>query len=207
MLKIFLYNKYIAVTQNYSECVKLSNNIVFLPQELSDIPPIVSSFISNQQLTNLCMYSCNIEEMQVFKKISSCFTKVTAAGGLVQNHKNELLMIYRFNNWDLPKGWCEEGESPEETAVREVEEECGLSKLELVAPITKTYHIYQQNGTWILKETHWFKLCCKKDEQPKPQHEESIEEARWIAKKDIPSYLDKAYLSIKEVFELCNLQS
>jgi hypothetical protein len=30
--------------------------------------------------------------------------KIIAAGGLIVNEKNELLMIFRRNKWDLPKG-------------------------------------------------------------------------------------------------------
>lgn len=32
------------------------------------------------------------------------FTHIEAAGGIVYNEKGELLMIYRLEKWDLPKG-------------------------------------------------------------------------------------------------------
>ena len=34
---------------------------------------------------------------------------ITAAGGLVFNQNDELLMIYRRGKWDLPKGKLEVG--------------------------------------------------------------------------------------------------
>ena len=52
--------------------------------------------------------------------------KIIAAGGLVFNDKNELLMIFRRGKWDLPKGKLDEGEDIEDCAVREVKEETGL---------------------------------------------------------------------------------
>jgi ADP-ribose pyrophosphatase YjhB (NUDIX family) len=50
---------------------------------------------------------------------------VMAAGGLVENEHGEILLIYRKKHWDLPKGKLDAGETLEECAVREVEEETG----------------------------------------------------------------------------------
>lgn len=40
------------------------------------------------------------------------------------------LMLRSYRNWDFPKGLCEAGEEPLETAVREVGEETGISQLD-----------------------------------------------------------------------------
>lgn len=40
------------------------------------------------------------------------------------------LMLRAYRNWDFPKGLCEEGETPRETAVREVGEETGIRSLD-----------------------------------------------------------------------------
>ena len=45
-----------------------------------------------------------------FKK----FTLVQAAGGLVKNESDEILLIFRRGKWDLPKGKLDKGESLEE---------------------------------------------------------------------------------------------
>ncbi len=201
MLKIFFDKRHISISSDYEECSKLRNSVVYIIHALDSIPYILDEFIENNRLTDLCLCTENISEDATFKEICNNFTKVIAAGGLVLNLKNEVLMIYRFNHWDLPKGWHESDETIEKTAIREVEEECGLHGLELVAPITKTYHIYKQNDVWILKETHWFKLRYKKDEQPKPQIEEGIEDVKWISMNNLSEYLDKTYPSIKEVFK------
>ncbi len=51
---------------------------------------------------------------------------IHAAGGLVQNSNGDFLFMERNETIDLPKGKLEKGESDEEGALREVEEETGV---------------------------------------------------------------------------------
>ncbi len=56
---------------------------------------------------------------------------VRAAGGVpvrVADGVVEVLLVHRprYGDWTFPKGKCEEGESDETCAIREVEEEAGL---------------------------------------------------------------------------------
>jgi len=57
---------------------------------------------------------------------------VRAAGGIVVRHRGggatEVLLVHRpaYDDWSFPKGKCEDGESEEAAAVREVEEETRL---------------------------------------------------------------------------------
>lgn len=201
MFKLFFNNRCLRLSSSYKECFEPLGSIVYLLQSIEDLPSIVDEFKTNDRLVNFCIYTNGISEKLAFDEIGKCFAKITAAGGLVRNAKNEILMIHRFGYWDLPKGKHEDYETIEETAIREVEEECGIGDLELSAPITKTYHIYSQNNSWFLKETHWFEFLYKKEEQLKPQREEGIEEVRWIPAAELPAYLSKAYASIKEVFK------
>ncbi|RYY61096.1 MAG: NUDIX domain-containing protein, partial [Chitinophagaceae bacterium] len=69
-----------------------------------------------------------------FKK----FTVIPAGGGLVRTPDNEYLLIHRRGKWDLPKGKLDEGETIEECAIREVEEETGVINLTLGAPLLIT---------------------------------------------------------------------
>ena len=126
--------------------------------------------------------------------------KFIAAGGLVFNDNNELLMIFRRGKWDLPKGKLDEDESIEACAVREVQEETGLS-VELQNFIGLTYHEYfdkylQQD---VRKETHWFKMHAPDAQQLVPQTEEDIEEIEWVDKKDIAEKLNNSYPNIVEI--------
>lgn len=55
-------------------------------------------------------------------------TLVRAAGGIVLDEAGRVLVVHRarHDDWSLPKGKLEPGESWEDAAVREVEEETGL---------------------------------------------------------------------------------
>jgi 8-oxo-dGTP diphosphatase len=55
--------------------------------------------------------------------------EVRAAGAVLENDAGEVAVIYRpkYDDWTLPKGKLERGETEEEAAVREVEEETGYT--------------------------------------------------------------------------------
>jgi 8-oxo-dGTP pyrophosphatase MutT (NUDIX family) len=139
------------------------------------------------------------DEEQAWKVFRSLFSYIEAAGGLVLNTKRELLMIYRNRHWDLPKGKMEKGESPDQTALREVEEECGVSKLKIVKPLSSSYHIFFQNGNNCIKRTYWFEMTCADTSKLVPQKEEGIEEAKWQNKVEVKKIVGKVYLSLQEV--------
>ena len=72
--------------------------------------------------------------------------EVRAGGGIVWRHgkdgRLEVLVVHRpkYDDWTFPKGKVDEGESDEECALREVEEETGLvCELGAELPST-TYH-------------------------------------------------------------------
>ncbi len=127
------------------------------------------------------------------------YKKIEAAGGVVFNDKNEILMIYRLGVWDLPKGKMEKDETPEESALREVEEECGISGLQLQSKITDTFHTYILDNIRILKKTHWFLM--KVDGKPDliPQTEEDILIAKWCDEKEVQENLQNSYENIRLV--------
>ncbi len=127
------------------------------------------------------------------------FTLVQAAGGLVINDNQEVLMIFRRGKWDLPKGKLDKNESIEQCAVREVEEETGLTDIELGEKIITTYHTYTQFGKHILKESHWYKMHGNADQKLVPQTEEDITEIKWINESDLKKYTSKTYQTIIEV--------
>lgn len=139
----------------------------------------------------------------VFGSTLKKYTVVEAAGGIVQNTKGELLVIKRMGKWDLPKGKVEKGESLAETALREVEEECGIpSGLQLVdaKPIV-TYHMYVfSDGTKTIKPTYWFLMSCVYDDLLKPQVEEQIEAVQWVDKTFVQQeFLPNTYATLIEL--------
>ncbi len=130
------------------------------------------------------------------------FTAVTAAGGLVENEKGEVLLIFRRGKWDLPKGKLDKGESIEQCAVREVEEETGLKNIELKKKLTMTYHTYDEFGKHILKDSHWYKMKVNGKQTIVPQTEEDISEIRWVKKKDLKNYFSNTFPSVKDVLAI-----
>ena len=127
------------------------------------------------------------------------FTKVIAAGGVVRNDKGYILLIFRRGKWDLPKGKLDEGETLEQCAVREVEEETGLKNIELQEKITTTYHTYSEFGKHILKESYWYKMKCSSDQKLIPQTEEDITKVKWVRYDDLKEYASNTYQTILEV--------
>lgn len=126
------------------------------------------------------------------------FQLISAAGGIVQNEKKEILFIYRRNKWDLPKGKIEKKELPEITAAREVAEETGINQLTLKKKIGNTYHTYTDYGKHILKETHWFYFTSPNQEGV-PQTEEDISNVKWFKTRDIKTPVSNTYENIKDI--------
>ena len=109
------------------------------------------------------------------------------------------LMIFRRGFWDLPKGKLDKGETIEECAIREVEEECGISRLSIISGAFSTFHLYNEKGKTIVKESVWYKMRSTDKSELVPQTEEDILEARWVSTPVSSDLIDQAYLSIREV--------
>lgn len=137
---------------------------------------------------------------RLFARFAAQFVPVEAGGGLVVSPRDEVLMIFRNGHWDLPKGKLEPDEEIAECAVREVEEECGIMGLRLGKLLTRTYHLYELHGKWMLKRTTWFAMRHDGDGELVPQGEEGITDIRWIAPDNLCSYVENTYPTIREVF-------
>ena len=117
---------------------------------------------------------------KLLKKFLKKLPNVIAGGGKVFNDKNEVLFIYRNDNWDLPKGKAEGKESIEETAIREVTEETGVTGLEITKPIETTYHIFKRNGRYKIKVTYWFEMKTAYNGKLIAQEKEGITKVKWL---------------------------
>jgi len=135
------------------------------------------------------------------KALFKHFDLIEAAGGIVQNDQKEILFIYRLDKWDLPKGKVEKGEKLEACALREVEEETGVTGLKLKSKTGETYHTYNAFGKHFLKISHWFYMTCSSGQKLIPQTEEHITEIKWVKTKDIREPIANTYPSIKDILE------
>ena len=124
---------------------------------------------------------------------------IESAGGLVFNKDGDILMIFRNGKWDLPKGKLEIGESVEECAIREVEEECGIYGLDITEKLLETYHTYNLSGKKILKRTYWYKMRTNFDGELIPQIEEGITKVSWVSKDKISEKLTNSYGNISDI--------
>jgi len=109
---------------------------------------------------------------------------VDAAGGIVyrlnDSKSPEVVMIYRWGRWDLPKGKREKNESIADCAAREVSEELGIDQPEIVDEIARSYHEYERNGKMWGKTVYWYAMVTNA-ETFQPMAEEDIEDAKWVS--------------------------
>ena len=156
-------------------------------------------FLTNKLKTDLCIYTGNV--IETINEIKTYFKYIEAAGGVVFNSKNEMLIIKRLGCYDLPKGKLEKRESAEEGALREVEEECGVSNLKIREKVEASYHIYSLKNRLVLKKTHWYLMDYAGNEKLIPQTEEDITEAFWAdsTKKDM--ILSDTYYNLEHYFK------
>ena len=194
MYKVFVNDKPLFLT---NQIAKETDFQLFLLESVDIEQLIVKMFTNKIQKANL--YYPN--EKEILEKVKEKIPVCKAGGGLVYNAKGEVLFIYRNKKWDLPKGGKEKGEEIEAAAIREVEEETGVTGLEIVKKLQKTYHIFQRNGKYKLKITHWYEMKTNFDGETKPQKNEGIKKAVWLKPEKIKEALTNSYENIKLLFE------
>ncbi|GGD26369.1 NUDIX hydrolase [Hyunsoonleella pacifica] len=142
-------------------------------------------------------YLVHKNEEKLLKRFLKKAPNVIAGGGKVYNEKGKVLFIYRNGKWDLPKGKIEKKESIEETAIREVEEETGVTGLKITKPLETTYHIFKRRGRYRIKITYWFEMTTSFDGKLYPQEKEGITKVKWLGKKKIKKAMENSYANIK----------
>lgn len=100
------------------------------------------------------------------------------SAGAVVFRKNDgriqyLLLMRNPKYWDLPKGNIEEGEKEEDTVKREVDEETGLKKIEIISGFKEREHyFYRLKGELVSKDVVFFLAESKEGEvQISKEHE------------------------------------
>lgn len=118
----------------------------------------------------------------------------TSAGGIVIRFSDSIpqLVVGRrkrekdTSTWTLPKGTPDPGETLEQTALREVREETGLT-VRILSPLDAIKYSFVQRGTRIHKTVHYFMM------EPTggglEGHDREFEEVRWVSFDDAADLL------------------
>jgi 8-oxo-dGTP pyrophosphatase MutT (NUDIX family) len=88
--------------------------------------------------------------------------------------------------WTLPKGTPQDGETREETAIREVGEESGL-EVSIIRPFDSIEYSFVQGRTRIHKTVHYFLMVPTGGDLGRHDHE--FDEVRWIDFAEAPALL------------------
>lgn len=202
MYKVFFKDRIVFLTNNIERDLGSDFGAIFKYSNNKELQDFIQNFEKKEDIKKAFIYHHDLDEL--LELFSKGFKQINAAGGVVVNKKNEILFIYRLGLWDLPKGKAEKGESIEETAIREVEEECSITPLKIIKPLNPTFHTYRLKNKIVLKKTYWYQMNYQGDKKPVPQYEEDITKAEWITADDIEKVTKNTYPSIKEVLSELN---
>jgi len=116
--------------------------------------------------------------------------KTDSTGGVIyriQNGKAVILLIRHldYNDWFLPKGHTEPGETVEQAALREIEEETGLTELEVVEFLGNFERV--AHGAQELKTEHYFLIRKTSDQKERIEPGQNWE-IRWFGKEELPIF-------------------
>lgn len=174
--------------------------IVLFEKDIQSIKKSLFLLI-NQHGTDFQIYLVSANPATTFSKLFEDFELVEAAGGIVQRN-DSFLFIKRNGFWDIPKGKLDAGEKPEDGAIREIEEECGISEPKIQDFICETYHTYLYKGRPTIKKTYWYALNYSGSKRLKGQIEEGITKVKWFKKTEIDKIKKNTFGSIIEVIDL-----
>ena len=200
MYKVFINNKslYLLTKQKLSDSkMTKDNSLSFVNKDT--IFSAINTLCFKDEISNF--YLVAESDKDVLRQMKKMFKYIKAAGGIVENNENKVLLIYRNKFWDLPKGKIEKKEKKHTAALREVKEECGLNYCDIIDALPSTYHMYKMNDEWVLKKTFWYRMLSTQ-EKLTPQLEEGIEQAKWFTKEEVLKKTElKMFASMKELLQ------
>ena len=123
-----------------------------------------------------------------------------SAGGLIFKRSGKAIKILlvkdSYNRWTWPKGNIDKGESPEQAALREINEEVGLSRVEIVEKLSDINYFYRLKGNLIFKTVYLFLVRARSNEKLKVLESE-LRGAQWLS---APSAIRRVeYKGAKEI--------
>ena len=191
MYRLFCNNRCLTANNFCEDLLSVDN------KEIRDSDDIVYKILDwlydeSQQ----CLDFGDVDGKDFAYAIKTVFRQAPAAGGVVVIDK-QFVAIERNGIPDLPKGHIEKGESPEVAALREVEEETGITDLEITKELPATWHCYLLNNQWTIKKTSWYQMKTKSGMKNIPQTEEGISKVYLVDKDGIKDFEEKTFASLR----------
>lgn len=196
--KIFYDNRFIILTGKITKSFEKNDGLFLKYSKKNELEEMLRAFEQFKHINSCYIFSDNEEDLLEVTK--SCYTIVEAAGGVVKRNDGKMLAIFRQGKWDLPKGKIEKGEFYKQAALREVQEECGLEKIEVGAKICDTYHVYPHKDNMVLKRTVWYEMKLQSNEVPILQASEGITDFMWFDYNSAAEIMKNTYESLKDIF-------
>ena len=198
MYKVFIDNSVIEFLDSSEKRPSKAYDLVVDSLE-NDLTKLLEKFDFEHSTTCLLVIYEDFE--LAFNQVFHGYEFMDAAGGIVKCDRR-YLFIERHGMWDIPKGKLDANEQPWEAAVREIEEECGISGPVIDHLLGITFHTYSYMGRLTVKKNWWYALNYSGSMEVTPQEEESITQAIWIEKGAWELIRGNTYDSIKEVLEM-----
>ncbi len=195
MYKVHFENRFIMISAEPDRLQKYSLFHKFYAT--SELYKLISEFQTDSSIHSINVYGPNIKH--IWKIFRIYFTEVGAAGGLVRHISGKYLFIEKKGKLDLPKGHIEPGEEPEACALREVNEECGISGHSIVKSLPPSYHTYSWEGISYLKKTSWFLMEYEGPMITEPQIDEGITKVEWLSPDELSKIKSSAWLSLMDL--------
>jgi N utilization substance protein B len=129
---------------------------------------------------------------------------VTSAGGIIfrkDGPKTYFIVVKNaWNRWTFPKGEVNEGETWQEAAVREIQEETGINEAEILGEIGEIKFTDKSKEEPIKKSVHFYLIKTNQVEvTEKPAEEVHIKEVKWMERDDVLKSLD--YENLIDLFK------
>ncbi len=191
MYRLFCNNRMLSANNFCENLLSVDNKCV---KNCDDLVAKIKNWLEDETMENLDLGDVDGENLAF--AIKNMFRQAPAAGGVVIID-NQFVAIERNGIPDLPKGHIEKGEGPEVAALREVEEETGITNLEIIKELPATWHCYLLDNQWTIKKTSWYLMKTDSGMKNIPQTEEGISKVYLVDKQGVNDFAKNTFASLK----------